>query len=199
MSATPPPGLTESDFERIEAAVLETERGRWFLTEYARRIRATETSGLLSALGRIEQTLSVNEQDRAAEAARRFGARLDAVCERLQDLAWRLREAGSGDASAAIEAEAAYLISRESFEPPRALASPRDASDAAEPRLSQEGHGAISLRLQSIGAMDHGPGLDPPAPQLSLPPSLKPVEDPRLEAFAALDGLALTERLAFFA
>lgn len=139
MSATPPPpGLTESDFERIEAAVLETERGRWFLAEYARRIRETETSGLLSALGRIERTLG---------------------------------------AFSAVEA-------------PRSIALPH---------ASREDQGAISLRLQSIGAMDEPVALAAPEPARPPLPASTPAGDPRLAAFAALDGLSLQERLAFFA
>ena len=46
----PPEGLTEDDFERIEAAVMETERGRWFLQEYARRQRAAESEEILAAV-----------------------------------------------------------------------------------------------------------------------------------------------------
>jgi len=36
----PPPApipLSEADYDLIEAAVMETGRGRWFLAEYARR------------------------------------------------------------------------------------------------------------------------------------------------------------------
>jgi hypothetical protein len=199
MSATPPPpGLSESDFERIEAAVLETERGRWFLTEYARRIRETETNSLLSALGRIEQTLSWSELGRAADAGHRFGAHVEAVRERLQDLAWRLRQAGADEACAALEAEAAFLGSF-SAEAPRSIAPPREP-DAR--KLPFAGQGAISLRLQSIGAMDEGAlaAAVPPAdlPSALLTPPL-PDEDPRLAAFSALDGLSAQEKLALFA
>jgi hypothetical protein len=49
----PPDGLTIEDFEQIEAAVLETERGRWFLQEYARRLRAVETAQILAAVERL--------------------------------------------------------------------------------------------------------------------------------------------------
>jgi hypothetical protein len=50
----PPPGLNEADFEVIEAAVMETARGRWFLAEYARRCRAQDTDRILSAIARLE-------------------------------------------------------------------------------------------------------------------------------------------------
>jgi len=52
------PGLSASDYEAIEAAVMETERGRWFLAEYARRQRATETQILLDAIKKLETAIA---------------------------------------------------------------------------------------------------------------------------------------------
>ena len=51
---TSPPLLSQEDYEAIEAAVVETARGRWFLGEYARRNRQADTKMLLAALDRIE-------------------------------------------------------------------------------------------------------------------------------------------------
>jgi chemotaxis protein CheZ len=48
---------TESDYEAIEAAVMETMRGRWFLAEYAKRNRQADTGVLLAALDRIESVI----------------------------------------------------------------------------------------------------------------------------------------------
>lgn len=42
--------MSEKDFAAIEEAVLSTARGRWFMAEYARRIRATETDRIVLAL-----------------------------------------------------------------------------------------------------------------------------------------------------
>ena len=42
LTITPPEGISEGDYEAIEAAVVETVRGRWFLAEYARRSRVDE-------------------------------------------------------------------------------------------------------------------------------------------------------------
>ena len=53
-TANTPSLLPEHDYEAIENAVLETERGRWFLQEYARRNRHAETEVLLTTLERIE-------------------------------------------------------------------------------------------------------------------------------------------------
>ena len=42
------------DYEDIEQAVMESARGRWFLAEYAKRIRATDTALILDAIHRLE-------------------------------------------------------------------------------------------------------------------------------------------------
>ncbi len=55
---TPPAGLVLEDYERIEAAVMETARGRWFLMEFARRQHAAETAQLLEAIARLEHSLA---------------------------------------------------------------------------------------------------------------------------------------------
>jgi chemotaxis regulatin CheY-phosphate phosphatase CheZ len=55
--STTPALLSEADYSAIEAAVMETARGRWFLAEYARRNRHADTTMLLAALDRIEAAL----------------------------------------------------------------------------------------------------------------------------------------------
>ncbi len=45
------------DYEEIEEAVMETARGRWFLTEFARRQRGADTRILLDAIRRLEDQL----------------------------------------------------------------------------------------------------------------------------------------------
>jgi chemotaxis protein CheZ len=52
-----PAPISEADYEAIEAAVMETARGRWFLAEYARRNRNADTTMLLKALDRIEASI----------------------------------------------------------------------------------------------------------------------------------------------
>jgi chemotaxis protein CheZ len=49
--------LSEADYELIEAAVMETGRGRWFLAEYARRNRHSDTMTLLGAIDRLEAAI----------------------------------------------------------------------------------------------------------------------------------------------
>lgn len=45
--------MSEKEYAVIEEAVLSTARGRWFLAEYARRIRAAETDRILMALATL--------------------------------------------------------------------------------------------------------------------------------------------------
>jgi hypothetical protein len=54
VSKIPPPPAVERDYDSICAALMQTERGRWFLQEYARRNRSADTQVLLAAIERIE-------------------------------------------------------------------------------------------------------------------------------------------------
>ena len=49
--------ISEVEYQTIESALMETERGRLFLTEFARRNRMTETQALLAAICRLEQAV----------------------------------------------------------------------------------------------------------------------------------------------
>jgi chemotaxis protein CheZ len=61
--------LSDADYEAIEAAVVETSRGRWFLAEYARRNRHADTKMLLTAIDRIEAAI---RGERTAESVDRI-------------------------------------------------------------------------------------------------------------------------------
>jgi chemotaxis regulatin CheY-phosphate phosphatase CheZ len=50
--------ISEAEYEAIEAAVMETARGRWFLSEFARRNRTADTTTLLTAISRLEQAVT---------------------------------------------------------------------------------------------------------------------------------------------
>src|SRR6201997_211960 len=53
---------SEEDYEAIRDAFLETARGRWFLDEYAKRNRNSDTRMVLDAVARIEQTIAAQKQ-----------------------------------------------------------------------------------------------------------------------------------------
>src|SRR5580704_2845843 len=53
---------SEEDYEAIREAFMETARGRWFLDEYAKRNRNSDTRMVLDAVARIEQTIAAQKQ-----------------------------------------------------------------------------------------------------------------------------------------
>jgi hypothetical protein len=135
----PPTGLYPEDYDRIEAAVMETVRGRWFLLEYARRQRASETERLVQAVDRLERYVATRVEEpeapppgdwrlprRLAERAREFAATLRAsgldetLCAQADALADQfaayaepaLPEAASASATPSVDAP------EEAFEAP---------------------------------------------------------------------------------
>jgi chemotaxis regulatin CheY-phosphate phosphatase CheZ len=50
-------GENESAYAQIEAAVMETARGRWFLAEFARRNRHAETDVILAAIEKLQNNI----------------------------------------------------------------------------------------------------------------------------------------------
>jgi hypothetical protein len=133
----PPTGLDETDFEAIEAAVLETARGRWFLAEYARRCRAREAERILSAVDRLE---GAAEAARAQEAgARRDAERAAELVRQLAELVRAVKDGGlvAGSAAAATEPQTG---------PPPA------ASAAKSPA-----RGSLEARLQALVSFDRLP------------------------------------------
>jgi hypothetical protein len=56
----PPNALADKEYLEIEAAVMETVRGRLFLAEHARRIRQSETQRLYIALNQLRRTVELN-------------------------------------------------------------------------------------------------------------------------------------------
>ena len=63
---------SEADYDAISEAFMETSRGRWFLSEYAKRNRNADTRMVLDAVARIETSLAAQKQpafeDRLPEA-----------------------------------------------------------------------------------------------------------------------------------
>src|SRR3954464_4278904 len=59
----------EEDYAAIAEAFMETSRGRWFLTEYAKRNRNADTSMVLDAVARIEQSLTAQREETLEQEA----------------------------------------------------------------------------------------------------------------------------------
>lgn len=86
----------EAEYDAVYAAVTATERGRWFLTEYASRNRHADTELITAALARIEaaideapQPAAVSVGDLAAIAATidRIGGAIEGERGRISDIA----------------------------------------------------------------------------------------------------------------
>jgi hypothetical protein len=111
---------SDADYAAISEAFMETSRGRWFLTEYAKRNRNADTSMVLDAVARIEanfsdETLAEGGLAEALGSIRRSvdeakTAALQAIDGRafvesvgpirkgtrvIREIAWRLREIGA--------------------------------------------------------------------------------------------------------
>jgi len=123
----PPTGLYPEDYERIEDAVMETVRGRWFLLEFARRQRAEETERLVLAVDRLER-VAVRAEEQEAASDWRLPRRL---VERAQEFAQTLRASGV-DATLCAQADALVeQFSRLLDTPPAAMEeTPRAIAEA---------------------------------------------------------------------
>ncbi|MHA1165624.1 MAG: hypothetical protein ACTSP0_08615, partial [Alphaproteobacteria bacterium] len=52
-----PSPIRTADYEAIEDALLQSARGRWFLSEYGQRNRTADTKMLLDAITKLEKTV----------------------------------------------------------------------------------------------------------------------------------------------
>lgn len=198
------------DYEEIEAAVLETARGRWFLREYAGRNRSADTNLLLEAIGRIQGLLTLAgpaappmPAPAAAAVERKPGDIRDRL-EMVQEAAWALRSSGARpslcDDLDAHAAEALLLCDRQDA----AVAGLRTAMRNLLP-AGQDG-----ARPAPAGGVGDGgrPALGTPARPAEAPaagrPSSGPAGNPwRDEAarpltLAEVDGWDLRDKLRFF-
>lgn len=65
-----PAPFTDADYEMIAAAVLETARGRWFLSEFARRNRNADTRLVLDAVEKLERMIAQRSEGPEPERVR---------------------------------------------------------------------------------------------------------------------------------
>jgi hypothetical protein len=80
-----------AEYDAVYAAVTATERGRWFLTEFASRNRHADTESLTAAISRIEAAVRADAPARQAAHSSDIGGAAD----RLADIAMGLRERGA--------------------------------------------------------------------------------------------------------
>jgi hypothetical protein len=198
MTVTPPHGLTEADYEAIEAAVTETVRGRWFLAEYARRIRLAETNDILNAIGRIETTVLASLSPKESQlpppapadpSIRLLMQRIREISGHLGAVASQMRDEGIDERFAAavdLQARAVSGLVR-SGSPVREVVPVQPV--ASEPSPPQA---PTPPRL---------PKAELPAALVTAPSPLPSTDqaDPRRVALSGLDRMSLSEKLAFFA
>jgi hypothetical protein len=205
----------EEDYEAIRDAFMETSRGRWFLGEYAKRNRNADTSMVLDAVARIEETLAAQRQRapesglrqalaairsavdeaKAAAAAALDGLALEEHLAPVRkgarvilEIAWRLREIGAdGRICDLIDSQVGAI---EAGCGQLASVSPTPAVSAA-----------FDLIEQRIGNLGDGDTAYPPAAEETIP-SPSPVgsdEAPAAETVeaATADDDAVLDMVAF--
>src|SRR3954465_11307195 len=77
----------EEDYAAISEAFMETSRGRWFLTEYAKRNRNADTRMVLDAVARIEQSLVAQKEESLAAQKASLAAQQESVSAEKERLA----------------------------------------------------------------------------------------------------------------
>src|SRR5206468_10293885 len=105
------------DYAAIAEAFMETSRGRWFLTEYAKRNRNADTRMVLDAVARIEQNLDAQreetlereaslqrEEGLSAQQAAEAVAAATAAQERLTEALAAIRSSVEAAEESAVEA-----------------------------------------------------------------------------------------------
>jgi hypothetical protein len=122
----------EADYDAVHAAIMATERGRRFLTEYADRNRHADTATIVSAIARIEATLRGEGPPRADATGDLM--EIAAAIERVQ-AAFAAGTTPAPDVSAAIERllDIAFMLHERPVEPTlcdRLDAAIREISDA---------------------------------------------------------------------
>jgi hypothetical protein len=154
----------EEDYAAISEAFMETSRGRWFLTEYAKRNRNADTRMVLDAVARIEQSLAAQKEDglAAQHEAAAAAAAADASLNEAKLAEARLAEAKLAEArltearlTEARLAEAMAAI-RNAIEAAQASAIEALEGLALNERLAPVRKGArvireIAWRLREIG------------------------------------------------
>ena len=138
----------EEDYAAIAEAFMETSRGRWFLTEYAKRNRNADTRMVLDAVARIEQSLAAQREETLER---------EASLQREEGLsAQQAAEAVAAAAAAQERLTEALAAIRSSVEAAEESAVEALDSLALEQRLAPVRKGArvlreIAWRLREIG------------------------------------------------
>jgi hypothetical protein len=209
-SAAPP---SAADFDAIREAFMETSRGRWFLTEYAKRNRNADTAMVLDAVARIEQTVAAQQAatsdalpkalaaikvsiaEAKAAAAASFDKRImnDALApiekgvRIIREISWRWREIGGDSRICDI------------------LDSQADAIDAVHEQLAARDD-SVALQVvfglieSTLDELSDSPAATtaPPRAETASPPSAPVAEAPASPADTAPPEQATADAVTAF-
>ena len=154
--------LSPESFEAIESAVLETPRGRWFLAEYAKRLRTRETTQLLEQMRRLEASVSDNHEDLIA----RLG---EALARSPQP-----GTAGPPVPELAPRHMKYFKNDEDIFEP-----APQATIAAVKPPAAAEEKRGARLTITRIGAAPEAADAAPEQPELPRQPEVVVEEQPQ--------------------
>src|SRR5580704_8487718 len=141
VSRISPAPAAQTDYDAICAALMHTERGRWFLDEYAKRNRSADTRLLLAAIERIEAVVCA---ERNKQAQQGFRTDLLEMAKAITRTRAEVAEIRADDAAAAGQARDNGDNVAALPRPPR----PRDVFAAAE-------------RIKDVTWAMRGHGFDP--------------------------------------
>jgi hypothetical protein len=199
---------SEADYDAIREAFMETSRGRWFLGEYAKRNRNADTSMVLDAVARIEESLAAqrlqqpapdHELEEALAAIRsavdQAGATVSATLDGLalqqnlapilkgariiKEISWRWREIGADSRICDL------LDSQVS-----AIEAGCEQMSAADPRAAlSAAFDLIKARIEAFGDAD----APAPAAEAEMADTTDPSDDAGADALdeAMLDLVAM--------
>ncbi len=179
---------SEGDYQTICTALSESARGRWFLSEYARRNRSADTDVLLAALDRIEGRLNAD------------AVALDRFRDELRMLLIAIRVARPDIAETAAPGQAAKLAALVNL-----LELRIDTLVEGKPAPIESEAAKERGFLRLVPASDE-PELPIPSPP-AAPPQPAPIEkppaatmsaEPTVNPLAALMALSEVERIALF-
>lgn len=123
--------LSQADYDAIEAAVMETARGRWFMAEYAKRNRQADTLQLLGAIGRIERVVGLGVQETSRDGSLiEAAALISDLRVDLERISGKTQERSSGLAAQIERAAGTVLSATESIQE-AAWSLREDGADAA--------------------------------------------------------------------
>ena len=144
----------EEDYAAISEAFMETSRGRWFLTEYAKRNRNADTRMVLDAVARIEQSLVAQKEETLATQRESLAAQQQAAAADAANAA--VTAATAATEAAANQLSEALAAIRTAVEAAQTSAVGAIDGLALEPRLAGIRKGSrvlreIAWRLREIG------------------------------------------------